>query len=223
MTWRVALIDSLGLDPAAVNAAAFVGAALGVQQRPPVPDPTGHGTTIAAVLARASRPFDLLLGQVFTESAVTTPAAVAAAIDWALAHGATLIHLSLGLAEDREVLSHAVARAVPRCVVVASTPARGGPVYPARYAGVIRATGDARCAPGECSVLEAGLFGGCPQGIASGHGPRVSGASIGAAWVSQAILSLPRASTQATLAALQGAATYVGRERRGAPGAGPTG
>lgn len=174
MIWRVGLIDSCGGlegvdgalhgDAASVaGAAAFVAEGGRVECREPVADPTGHGSRIAGLLMSGRR-LELLLGQVFATSGPTSPAAVAAAIDWAVERRAGLIHLSLGLAGDRAVLKLAVQRALDAgCVLVAAMPARGAPTYPAAYPGVIRATGDGRCAPHELSALSTGIFGGCPR------------------------------------------------------------
>jgi hypothetical protein len=208
MQWRVALIDSCGEWPGAVAAAAFVDesavaacasaqpgsvdtGARGVSRCAAVADATGHGSRVAQLLSDGGAQFDLLLGQVLLENAPASAAAVAAAVDWAVAGGANLIHMSLGLAADRAVLAAAVSRAVEAgCVVVASAPARGAVVYPAAYPGVIRGTGDARCAPGELSCLGPEFFGACPRWLVSGAGIG-AGSSIGAAWVTRTILSEP--------------------------------
>jgi hypothetical protein len=234
MRWCVGLIDSCGAWPGASRAAAFVADGGQVERRGGVPDPTGHGSRIAALLQR-ERTIDLLLGQVFTSAAPTSGAAVAAAVDWAVAEGANLVHLSLGLAADRPVLGAAIARAIGRgVVVVASVPARRAPaaasaaaaVYPAAYAGVIRGTGDARCAPGELSSLGEGVFGACPRPPApagdeagSSGGRAVGGASVGAAWVSWAVLGgpPPAAAVAEVVRRLTAAARYHGAERRPAP------
>jgi hypothetical protein len=155
----------------------------------------------------------LLLGQVFTDAGPTSGAAVAAAIDWAVSRRAALIHLSLGLASDRAVLADAVARALEAgCILVAAAPARGVPVYPAAYAGIIRATGDARCAPGELSCLGPSFFGACPR-LEAGPGAR-GGASIGAAWVTHALLDAPAEAAATAVARLTAASTYFGPERK---------
>src|SRR6185312_9301557 len=241
---RVALIDSAGAWPGAIDAAAFVTEGGRVVLRAPAADASGHGSRIAALWAGGGGAVDLLLGQVFVDAGAASGAAVAAAIDWAVERRADLIHMSLGLAADRAVLGAAVRRAVESgCIVVASTPARGGPVYPAAYAQVIRGTGDARCAAGELSWLGTGLFGGCPRfeegggfegvgdgvggGAGAGTGARVGvgggagvaiggGASAGAAWVTRKILGGPKyESVNALVAALSDGARYRGRERRG--------
>jgi len=232
LIWRVGLIDSCGglegLDaaarvdasPAPTGAAAFLARDGRVECRATVADPTGHGSRIAALLMSGRR-VELLLGQVFTGSGPTTGAAVSAAIGWAVEQGAGLVHLSLGLAGDRAVLALAVRRAIEAgCVLVAAMPARGAPVFPAAYPGVIRATGDARCAPGEISCLGPRLFGGCPRVEVGGQSEAArretvrGGASIGAAWVTHAILQESPMRAPAALEALTARAKYLGPERR---------
>jgi hypothetical protein len=229
VTWRVGLIDSCGGGLEGIDAAAaFVARDGRVECRETVADPTGHGSRIAELLLRG-RPVELLLGQVFTTLGPTSGAAVAAAIDWAVERRAGLIHLSLGLAGDRAVLGTAVQRAIDAgCLLVAAMPARGAPVYPAAYPGVIRATGDARCAPHELSALRPWFFGGCPRlevasRVANGRADdRASGgASIGAAWITRAIVQEPALAASAAVAALTARAKYRGPERRMPPVSAP--
>lgn len=232
MSWRVALIDSCGRWPGVVESAAFVSEGQQVECRATVEDPSGHGSRIAKLLlsgeASSETGMELLLAQVFLNAEPASGAAVAAAIDWAVAHRANLIHMSLGLGADRAVLRRATAKAIEAgCVVVASTPARGAAVYPASYPGVIRGSGDARCEPGELSCLAPWWFGGCPRGLSEGavggdggSTNAAGGASIGAAWVTRAIASRRKYDTaEAVVAALTAAARYSGPERRGAGGA----
>ena len=223
MSWRLALIDSCGSWPGAIDAAAFASAGEHVERCATVADPSGHGSRIAQLFAAANTEIELLLGQVFLSAGPTSGAAVAAAIDWAVAGRANIIHMSLGLAADRAVLGSAVRRAIDLdCIIVASMPARGPPVYPARYPDVIRATGDARCAPGELSCLGPKFFGGCLLFADGGRADlgsgahRGGGASIGAAWVTRNILSGPsRMTASAVVAALTANARYQGAEHRG--------
>ena len=242
MSWRVALIDSCGEWPGAVDAAAFVDEGTGAVKRcATVADATGHGSRMARLLADGDAVFELMLAQVFVGARAASAAAVSAALDWAVAGGADLIHMSLGLAADRAVLAAAVGRAVGAgCVVVASVPARGGVVYPAAYPGVIRGTGDARCGPGELSCLGPGFFGGCARWVVSGAGDGVvgvdgagrvdvgvgagvsagagvgAGASVGAGWVTRSILSEPkRRDAREVIGVMTARAKYLGRERRG--------
>jgi hypothetical protein len=218
---RVVLIDSCGSWPGASDAAAFVDDGGHVERREPAPDLSGHGSRVAQLLTAGDVAVELLLAQVFLDVQPASAAAVAAAVDWAVAAHADLIHMSLGLAADREVLSAAVARAVGwGSVIVAAMPARGALAYPAGYAGVIRGTGDARCAPGELSHLGDWLYGGCPRFEAATPGKTssaaVGGASIGAAWVTRSILNGPSAPTaNGTVEALTARALYLGPEARG--------
>jgi hypothetical protein len=240
VSWRVGLIDSCGgalegLDAAPLtdaswvaDAAAFVASGGRIECRETVADPTGHGSRIAELLI-SGRSVELLLGQVFTTLGPTSGAAVAAAIDWAAERRAGLIHLSLGLAGDRAVLCSAVQRAIDAgCIIVAAAPARGASVYPAAYPGVIRATGDARCAPHELSALRPWFFGGCPRlEVASltenrrTYAYASGGASIGAAWVTHAILQEPPLAAPAAVEALTARAKYRGPERRMPPVSAP--
>ena len=112
MIWRVGLIDSCGIWPGAVEAAAFATDGRRVEQRAVAADSSGHGSRIAQLLLAGDVALELLLAQVFVDSKSTTGAAVAAAIDWARARRAGLIHLSLGLAADRAVLA-ALIRLLP--------------------------------------------------------------------------------------------------------------
>jgi len=237
--WRVAVIDS-GLadgelaggelaggsqgDEERVNARLtvigarrFVDNGRSVSREPAVSDPIGHGTAVTRTICSMSfKAVDLMIAQVLDEEGICTPAAVAAAICWAMESRVDLIHMSLGLREDRRVLADAVAGAVRAgCVVVASAPARGGVTFPAAYAGVIRATGDARCVAGEISVLgnAQAHFGGCPQYPAH---PRSGGASIGAANVSGVVVSrlVPGSESGSVRAQLALMARYHGAERR---------
>jgi hypothetical protein len=215
MSWCVALIDSCGHWPGATDAAAFVSDGQRVERRATAADSSGHGSRIAQLFTAGDDAVELLLAQVFLSERAASAAALAAAVDWAAAQHAELIHMSLGLEADRAVLAAAVARAVAvGCIIVASTPARGALVYPAGYANVIRATGDARCAPGEVSCLNPWLFGGCPRFASAGD--TSGGASVGAAHVTRAIISGPKwESAAAVAAALTASARYLGPERRG--------
>ncbi len=171
-----------------------------------------HGAALADVLLADAR-VELVAARVFSERLVTSAAQLAAALDWVTEQGAALANLSAGLREDREVLRDAVARALARGVVlVAAAPARGEPVYPAAYPGVVRATGDARCAPGEHSWL------GTAHADFGAHvrAGEVRGASAGCAHLSARLVSLlaDGASPAHALGRLRERAHYTGPERR---------
>ena len=211
--WRVALIDS-GAGERALRAARF--AKDGSGPLPAAPDPTGHGSRLASLWSANAPAHTLLLGQVFSDEGPTTPAAVAAAIHWAIGEQAQLVHLSLGLREDRAWVAVAVARAVKAgLILVAATPAQGSAVYPAGYPGVLKATGDARCEALEISALGESHFGACVR-YPDSFGDTGRGASVGAGYVTAAILRLvtPGAGSVALRATLTAAARYHGPERR---------
>ena len=180
-------------------------------------DELGHGSAVLASLQREAGPVPLLVAQVFGGQASTSALQVAAALLWLVEAGATLVNLSLGLQQDRPVLHQACAEALAAGVVLcASSPAQGGPVFPASYPGVIRVTGDARCAPGQWSWLgtRQADFGGYV-----GTGGR-AGASLGCAALSGRIAALlrdePGMDRQRIHAWLRQHATFSGPERRGA-------
>lgn len=148
-------------------------------------DLSGHGAQVAGVIISADPSLKLLSAQVFSNQGAGTPAIVAAGLEWLVEAGAQLVCMSFGLRADRPALRHACQGASDAgLVLIASAPAQGDPVYPAAYDSVIAVTGDARCAPGEFSLLEPARakFGACvyPEGGEPGI-PGLSGASIAAA------------------------------------------
>ena len=154
-----------------------------------IEDSVGHGTFVAEIIAARVPDVSLLLARVFFDRLVATPAQVATALDWLVEQDVRLVNMSFGLAADREVLALSCVRALDAgCLLVSAAPARGNSVYPAGYPGVIRATGDARCEPGEISFLnsEQADFGGH---VLANDGT-TAGASIGCAWVSSMLASL---------------------------------
>jgi hypothetical protein len=217
---RVGIADS-GIDGAArgrVVAAVDVSPS-GEIEVPSLPrDLCGHGSTIAALIA--SPTIELLDARIFDRALRTSAVRAAASIDWLVEQHARIINLSIGLREDRVVLREACARAVAGGVlVVASAPARGAPVFPASYPGIVRATGDARCKPGEISWLDGPTadFGGC---VRAGD-DATRGASVGCANVTAAIAAWlaknPDAADEDAVEALRRSAKYHGPERHGFP------
>lgn len=206
---RVGLVDT-GIAPALAKS---VGAAKSFTGTPLAEDVHGHGTTVAGIVLHYAPHARLLDAQAFGPSARAEAAAVAAGLRWLIAERARLVNLSLGLLDDRDVLRAAVAEALARgLTLIASTPARGGSVYPAAYPGVLRVTGDARCAPGEVSALggEPADYGACPRHLDGTPG----GASLAAAHVT-GLLARDLNSPDADPGAILGcAARFHGRERR---------
>jgi subtilisin family serine protease len=171
-----------------------------------------HGPALADVLLGEAR-VELVVARVFFESLATSALQLAAALDWAVEQGAALANVSAGLREPRDVLAAAVARARGRGVaIVAASPARGAAVFPAAYPGVVRATGDARCAPGEWSWL------GNAQAEFGAHARAgdVRGASAGCARVAAELARRLAAGAPAerALAEMRERAHYRGPERR---------
>lgn len=183
----------------------------------PVPDHLGHGSAVLARLQSEAGQLPALMAQVFDRQWSTSALQVAGALLWLVEEGATLVNLSLGLHQDRPVLRQACAEAQAAGVLLcASSPARGGPVYPASYPGVLRITGDARCAPGQWSWLGSG------QADLGGYvgGQGMAGASLACAALSGRIARLleqhPDMDHPQLLAHLRDTAAFTGPERRGA-------
>jgi hypothetical protein len=174
----VGIVDSGGPAAQMQDARAFHAEGDG----PARPDRLGHGSAVAAMLLRAAPEVRLRHAQVFDDRPVTSADRVARAVDW-LAPDCDLILLSLGLAADRAVLCTSCAQAVHnRCILVAASPARGAPCWPAAYPGVIAATGDARCGWNDLSLLPGNIIGAwCASPEQGGTG--MAGASLAAARV----------------------------------------
>lgn len=154
---KIGIIDS-GCSPAqrgrVLASAAFEIHGDDVRCVPARADRLGHGSRASDVVLSQVPRAGLLVAQVFHARLSTTAAQVAAALDWAVAHGAQLVNLSLGLRQPRQVLADACARALDAGVVLcAPVPAVGPMVYPANFPGILRVTGDARCASGEIAAL----------------------------------------------------------------------
>ncbi|MBB4865647.1 subtilisin family serine protease [Pseudomonas nitritireducens] len=150
----------------------------GLDRLPLSVDLLGHGSAVCEAILSHAAEARLCVAQVFDERGVTSPLQIAAALHWLGEQGVRVINLSLGVRQGRPILREAVAELIEAGVLVcASSPARGEPVFPANYPGVIRVTGDARCGEGEWSWLDS------PQadfGAAVKVGGR-SGASLGCA------------------------------------------
>lgn len=206
---RVGLLDN-GIDAAlagrVVAAADFTSGTLAI-------DPAGHGSALARAILHHAPDSTLLDARAFGRDLRSSPAAVGAALRWVIGQSVQIVNLSIGLREERAVLREAVAEALDRgLILVASTPARGGPVYPAAYPGVLRVTGDARCEMGEVSKLGGtpADYGACPKDLDGT--PR--GASFAAAHVSGLLAAALAHGATDPRAALDGLACYEGREHR---------
>jgi subtilisin family serine protease len=180
-----------------------------------VADALGHGSVVCATILSHAPDARLCVAQVFDERGVTSPLQIAAALHWAGEQGVRVINLSLGVRQDRPILREAVAELIEAGVLVcASSPARGEPVFPASYPGVIRVTGDARCGEGEWSWLDS------PQAdfgaAVKVHGR--SGASLGCAAFSGHLAALlverPELSNVQLIEVMRERAVFRGIERK---------
>ncbi len=180
-------------------------------------DRLGHGSALAGIILRGTADASLFNAQVFTERLSCSAAQVAAALNWLVGQEVRLVNMSFGLRVDRKELRHACAMAEEAGVImIASSPARGEPVYPASYANVIRATGDARCSAAELSLLQTaqadfGAYVRCDQSS-------IAGASVACAHLSAMAVKFlsgnPRASAEDLREWLGDKASYRGPERR---------
>jgi hypothetical protein len=177
-----------------------------------------HGNGVAGRMVAECPDLELYVARVFGDSLVCRPEQVAQAISWLLDERVGLITMSFGLRHDREILREWCQEAVDLGIcLVGAAPARGQGVYPSLYTGVVRATGDARCAPGEIAWLgsKQADFGGYP----GEPGAPFAGASAGCASVAGSLARLakehPGLNNAQLLDALASAATYQGPERRG--------
>ena len=212
----VGVVDSgwpLALQDRVLAARSFVTGVGDAQDR------LGHGTRTLQAIAALAPQARFVVAQVFGDALRTDMATVARAVDWLVDEGATVINLSLGVRQDHAPLRTACERAMAcGCLLIASTPARGEPVFPATYPGAIRAMGDARCAPGQHSalLLPHADFGAC---VLPPDGDRAhAGASLGCAHLSgrvAALLATGVAPTRdAVWQALVDSAAFHGPERR---------
>ena len=183
-------------------------------------DNLGHGSALARIIAAAAPHAALLNARIFVESLGCAPATVAAGLNWLIGEGAQIVNMSFGLHQDRAVLREACARAVASgALILASAPARGPAVFPGAYEGVVRVSGDARCAPGEFSTLGGGQadFGAHVEPPDREGG----GASFAVAHLAGAAARFlqqnPAADRAAILEHLTSIARYHGPERRGDP------
>ncbi len=222
---KVGLLDSGvdgGLVPAVAAARFRIAADGSVESAPGGDDRLGHGTALARIITRVPVSTALYDAAIFEDRMVTQASVAAAGLDWLTAASVRLVNLSFGLRNDRSVLRQACERALARDVIlIAAAPARGAPVFPGAYPGVIRATGDARCALGEISALGGGQadFAGHARPLdESGEDAVLGGASFGTAHVTAAVAEFLAHNQDAGRADvvqhLTAIAKYHGPERR---------
>ncbi|WP_157832821.1 hypothetical protein [Thiolinea disciformis] len=138
-----------------------------------------HARAVAAAIHVFCPQADILPFPVFSGSLSTNRQRVIEQLEVALLVDGTILHCSFGFPTPDAATEQVFALACQQFrFVVASAPARGKAVYPAGYKGVIKASGDARCAEGEYSWLGTEMvdFAASPWPVGGGNG----GASIAA-------------------------------------------
>ncbi len=103
----------------------------------------GHGTHVTGIIAAMAMNATLLPVRVLDANGRGNTFLLAYAIEWAVAHGADVINMSLGTEFDSQVLRDMVARAVDDGVVLVAAAGNTGAQiiqYPAGYDGVIAVT-----------------------------------------------------------------------------------
>ncbi|WP_291730419.1 hypothetical protein [Leisingera sp. F5] len=172
-----------------------------------------HASHMAAAIRTNAPKARLLNLTIFPGRLATSLATVAKALHRAAESEAAIIHCSFGHTDANPLLTDAVAAVLQAGkLLVASAPARGAPVYPAACNGVYSVQGDARCAPGQWSLLNllGAQFGACPGGPEM----PVRGASLAAAHFTGL---LARARMGCGVRAFLQIPAFTGRERIGLP------
>lgn len=217
----VGLLDSGVADDLRARVTAERAFALGqgdvVAPRAATADVVGHGSSMARTILAATPAASIVNAQVFHDSISAPPAVLAAALAWVVEQGVRVVNLSFGVRQDREVLRLAceAARAAG-ALLFAAAPARGPRVFPASYPGVMRISGDARCAADEVSLLASAQadFGACPATIDE----RVRGASAATARITGKVAAFlaerPDADAASIARFLESIARYRGPELR---------
>jgi hypothetical protein len=219
----VGLLDSgvePGLEPHIEAARAFRPRGQGVEDGAVSADAVGHGSSIARIILGLAPEARLLNAQVFAARGGTSAAAAAAGLDWLARRGAAIVAMSFGLGADRAVLREACTGAAG-CVLVGAAPARGVPVFPSSYPGVIRVTGDARCARREISHLATAQadFGACVRAPGAAAGASIAVAHA-CGLIAAHFLATGERGADAARLFLERAAAYHGPERKTAADAG---
>lgn len=151
-------------------------------------DTLGHGSAVIHAISQQNSA-GIYSAKIFDKTLTAQSQQVYEAIDWLLDSKVDVINMSFGLRHDITQLALICQKAISQGVIlVAASPSQGAPVYPSNYSGVIRATGDARCSIGEIASLNSPQadLGAYVGDITTG----IAGASIGCAWVTQAITQL---------------------------------
>lgn len=179
----------------------------------------GHGDTVARLILEAVPRARLVVANIFGGQSTASVQVVTAALSWLADLNLDLVNLSFGTPKHSEGLEAACRRISSfGTLLICSSPARGGLVFPAAFDCCIAVTGDARCMPDDVSWLgtDCADFG-THSFITPGDPESGGGASFAAARLTGIAASLiangvPRESVVETLKAN---CRFAGPERRG--------
>lgn len=147
-----------------------------------------HGTEISNIIGNEHASFTC--AQVFDKELITTAETISFAIDYLCKKGVDLIHMSLGLKNDRKILKEAIQKAIDKniTIVASSASLSTNKTYPASYIGVIAVTADARCFEDNISYIncEHATLGASPFS----NNPQIRGSSSAAAHVTRLLSKL---------------------------------
>lgn len=175
---------------------------------------TTHASAMAATIALHAQDACFMSAAVFPGRLVTNLQTVCDALDWLAGDPPDLVLCSFGVTHSSLDLALAAARLQQvGCLIIASAPARGVPVYPSAFEGVISVQGDARCGPGEVSRLDLpqATYGACP--VANEY-PHIRGASAAAAHLAGLLAGSDLILQAPVDRILERSIRYVGRERK---------
>ncbi|WP_428687119.1 hypothetical protein [Roseibium sp.] len=173
-----------------------------------------HATAMAQTIEACAGQVTFLNAVVFPGRLAASLADVCSALDRLARDPPDIVLCSFGMARTSVEMAVATERLLKAgCLVVASAPARGDPVYPAAFDGVVSVQGDARCMPGELSRLDLpqAMFGACPVAAGNAH---IRGASAAAAHLAGLLAKVPNTTLQPDLSGLMPFVKYLGRERK---------
>ncbi|WP_425101826.1 subtilisin-like serine protease QhpE [Tropicibacter sp. S64] len=171
-----------------------------------------HASALAAAIHSAAPDAEILSIPVFKGGLSARVSDLVTALRIAADIGAEITHCSLGLGRNDPDVAAAIAALQGR-IIVASAPARGDPVWPAALPAVLSVQGDARCGPGQWSVLDLPTadYGACPHPDPT-HG--IAGASLAAARLTGLLAGQALTTETEARHWLRSAAAWYGRERR---------
>jgi subtilisin family serine protease len=119
-------------------------------------DRLGHGTAVTAAIREKAPEAELFIIKVFDRELSTTGEALVAAIEWAVAHEARLINLSLGTtnSEHEAALADVVAEVrAAGADLIAAGPQQGTPWLPGSLPGVIGVELDLGLPRDSCEIV----------------------------------------------------------------------